>query len=227
MKAVIFDMDGVLILTEKMAYKGFADVCRRHGHELSLRDYNDYFSGTRNEEAFEGFLKSKNADTYAVNQMADEFRAIKRELLTSRLKEVIILREGTKEMLERVKQAGYKTAIATSTVREFTEMIVNGLGLRKYFEKIITGNDVSRGKPDPEVYLLAAELLRAEPGECVVVEDAQNGIKSAKNAGMACIAVRDRSFGERDISLADHVIERFSEITPELIEELIAKGKAH
>lgn len=219
MKAIIFDMDGVLILTEKMHHEVYGKVCKQHGYVLSHEDYNKYFAGKRTIEAFEGFLKSKGEDISLGPTMVKEFRAIKRDILLNKLEQFVILRKGTYDMLARLK-SDYKLAIATSTIKEFTDIIIDGLNLRRYFDIIVTAENVSKGKPDPQVYLVTAKKLKAEIKDCIVLEDAENGIESAKNAKMLCIAIKDKSLGKRNLSKADYTIEDFKELTPELIENL-------
>jgi HAD superfamily hydrolase (TIGR01509 family) len=223
MKAVIFDMDGVLVLTERMGYEVAEKVCKRHGFALNPEDYNRILAGRRTAECARDYLKEKGGKPALAPVMVREFREMKREILRNRMKQFISVREGSRKMLNRL-QGRYRLALATSTIKEFTDIMMEGFGLGKFFEVMLTAEDVSKGKPDPEIYLQVAGKLGLEPGDCAVVEDSPNGIRSAKNAGMACIAVRSDFFRDRDLSEADAVIEGFDELTPELVEK-ITKGE--
>jgi HAD superfamily hydrolase (TIGR01509 family) len=103
--------------------------------------------------------------------------------------------------------AGYPLAVASSGVRGYLEAVLQRLGLRQYFDVLVSGEDVTRGKPDPEPYLLAAARLGVRPGQCVVFEDAAVGVRAAKAAGMACIAVPNpAALQPQDLSLADLIL---------------------
>ncbi len=149
--------------------------------------------------------------------MTNDFRNAKKDLMKKGLRKSIPLRSGTEQLLTELKKQ-YKLAIATSTIKEFTDKIVDAYDLRKYFETIVVAEDVKKGKPDPEVYLLAAKRLHVNPSNCIVIEDATNGISAAKNAKMKCIAIKDHK--GRDLSQADYIIEGFDELTSETIEKV-------
>ena len=220
MKAIIFDMDGVLILTEKMHYHSYCEVCKKYDCKLSQKDYNEFFAGKRTAEAFSVFLESKGKSKSLVANMVTEFRNIKRNILNNEIKKFISLRKGIKTNLRKIRHKGFKLAIATSTIKEFTDKIIKEFDLGKYFDEIITAEDVSKGKPNPQVYLLAAKRLKVDPSNCIVIEDAENGIESAKNAGMVCIAIKDKSLGKRDLSRADCTIEDLHELNDDLLNDL-------
>lgn len=219
-KAIIFDMDWVLILSEEMNRKIYKDVCSSHRHPLSNEDYDTFFAWTRTLEAFEKYTSSKwKKDLSLAKQMVKEFREVKREILFNKLTDYVFLREGTHELLSKLKKE-FKLAIWTSTIKEFTDQIVDTLNIRKYFDVIVTGEDVTKSKPNPEVYEITAQKLWSKTSDILVFEDAENGIEAAKNAKMLCIEVKNEWFREQSELKAEYVISKFSEVTPKLINSL-------
>ncbi len=215
MKAVIFDMDGVLILTEELHFKLFRDSSAKFGIILTKENYVKFFAGRTSREGFEDFLKSINKDAALAEKIIPDFRKVKKDILKNKIEEYVPLRRNTKKFLKTLKSKGYKLGIGTSTVRKFTDNTIKQLGIEKYFDATVAGDEVEIGKSDPEIYLKVAEKLKARPNGCVVIEDAPLGIKAAKNAGMKCIAIRNEGF-ELDLSAADKIVDSFEEVEKEL-----------
>ncbi|MFH0906060.1 MAG: HAD family phosphatase [archaeon] len=218
-KAIIFDLDGTLVLTENFNKNIFKIVCLKYGHKLEDKEYDLFFAGTKTLEGCYNFLKSVNADTSLAQDMVLDFRAIKRDVLKNKLKENIDLRSNTQMLLSKLK-VNYKIALATSTIREFMNYICSGFEIINYFDEIVTGDDVIKSKPDPEIFLATAKKLNIDPKDCVVIEDAENGIIAAKSANMKCIAIEDKSFGERNLSSADYIIKDLIELNTTLFDRL-------
>lgn len=124
---------------------------------------------------------------------------------------------GLVESIEALNKRGYRQAIGTSMTREYVQLVLKKFGLEKYFEVIVVGEEVHKGKPDPETYLLVAKRLGIDPTLCVVVEDATSGILAAKSAGCFCIAIKNPNAVPQDLSKADAVIENLQEITSALL----------
>lgn len=222
-KALIFDMDWVLILSEDMNCKIYKDVCTNNWFKLSDISYDNFFAWTKTLEAFSSFLIYKwKKDSLLAKQMVEEFRKVKRDILFNQLTDYIFLRDGTHEMLSNLKKE-FKLAIGTSTIKEFTDQIIDALDIRKYFDVIITWEDVTKGKPNPGVYQITAKKLWSINTDCLVFEDAKNGIEAAKNAGMLCIEVKNSWFKKENDSKADYIITNFNEITPKLVNNLFNK----
>jgi beta-phosphoglucomutase family hydrolase len=205
MKAVIFDMDGVLVLTEKMHYSLYKDVLKKHGFSLTPAEYATYFAGKRTKEAFESYLH-KHSYLESSDSLVKKFRSLKRDILFNALKEYVELRKDTASLLIDLKKK-YALAIATSTIKEFTNIIVTSFNINQYFTVIVYAEDVAHGKPDPEVYLTAAKRLGISPSDCIVIEDAQNGVDAAKNAGMKCVSI-----GPSSLQHADYHVTNFKEL---------------
>ena len=193
-EAIIFDMDGTLvnsipiylstferILQEDMNIEPPADVIRRQFGKNS----KDIMRGILEEMGIE------SSDTEIERVLIDV-----REGFLERLKDVMML-PGAFELLDKVEE--YPLALATSSGRNYTGMILSNLGLDKYFDAIVTANDVQQTKPAPDVYLKAAELLEAKPARCLAFEDAVYGVRSARSAGMKVVAVTTGSSSKTEL----------------------------
>ena len=120
-------------------------------------------------------------------------------------------------LLTALRQRGVRTAVASSSRRAWIQKVLARLGLEDQFDAAAAGDEVPRAKPAPDVYLLAARRLGTAPETCVALEDSQNGVRSAKAAGMVCIAVPSPLTRQLDFSEADLVVGSLEEVTPETI----------
>ena len=208
MKAIIFDMDGVLILSEEMHEFLFRNVLQQFGYTLTKQEYNTFFAGTRTREGFENYFQVKKISLSDIDNYIIVYRQQKNDILQNHINEHINLRKDTHDLLMNLASK-YKLALATSSIRESTTHLVTSFDLKKYFQDIICAEDVKKGKPHPEIFFKAAEKLGVSPQKCIVIEDAENGILAAKNAGMKCVALYD---ADRDLRAADYIVKDFSEL---------------
>lgn len=193
-QAVLFDMDGTLIDTEKYYRifwpKAMAEFGYRMTDEqvLSLRSLGRPFAPARLREWF-----GENLDYYAI-------RARRTEMMEECLdREGIQRKPGAVEILEELKRRGIPAAVATATPPERTEKYLRLTGLRQYFDRIISATQVKEGKPSPDVYLYACEQLGVAPECCIAVEDAPNGVLAAHRAGCKVIMVPDQTQPEEEL----------------------------
>ena len=207
MKAVIFDMDGVLIDSQPYHFKADIDTMAEYG---VIKDQKFY-------EAFAGTLTDNRMrtlrDMFGLDVPAEELIE-KREkmILDIMANEDIKPVSGIPELLRSIKALGLKTAVASSSGIELIELVLDRLGIAVYFDSITSGNDVKRGKPSPDIFLLAAERIGAEPSECLVVEDSENGVKAAKSAGMTALGYVNPTSGNQCLDMADAVIDDFRKV---------------
>lgn len=195
LKAVIFDMDGVLIDTEKHYFSCWLQASKEAGfpftreQALSLRSCDAGIASKRMKEIFgEGF------DYYAVRER-------RRELVRQRLAECGLEKKpGAEETLAYLKKKGLKTAVATATPPDKTREYLAELGLLSYFDKIVSTRDVALGKPAPDVYLYACEKIGEKPADCIAVEDSPSGITAAYKAGLKPVMVPDLSQPDEELS---------------------------
>ena len=186
-KAVIFDMDGVILDTETICEKTWAIAAE----EMNLSDIQETFLkclGTTKKETTR-IIHEKYGNHVDVDALMERSHELFSEVEN---KDGINLMPYAKETLEYLKSKGYRIALASSTRGETVRRQLGNLGLLDYFETLSTGDMVKNSKPDPEIFALAAKSLNLEPDECYAVEDSFNGIKSSYGAGLVPIMVPDK-----------------------------------
>lgn len=191
-------MDGTLIDSGRLHYFAFREtVSREYGLEYLESDFYPLY-GRSAEEIIKPFLQNNGIDASLSKEFADK----RRDVLKKQLGEVtsIPLLSGAIQTLDTLKDAGFKLALATGNRRVNGEIMVEKAGLKKYFPVRIYHDDISRGKPDPEIFLKAAQELGFEPKECAVFEDSVHGVESAKSAGMKVVAVASGGHTLKDLS---------------------------
>jgi beta-phosphoglucomutase family hydrolase len=204
-KAVIFDMDGVLVDSELFSFKAYERCLSRYGITL---DHEDRMKAT-------GSTLSEDIDTLSkkYNIQIDKRQCEKEKEETYRkiAKGNLRLFGGVKEFIALLRKNNIRIAVASSGVRDKVLFNLHEAGLDNVFDTVLTADDISHSKPHPEIFLKAAEKLKVEPSDCVVVEDSVLGVEAAKNAGMLCIAVTNTFPGE-DISKADIIVSSLSQV---------------
>lgn len=183
--SVVFDMDGVLFDTQRIYTQTWFEVAQL----LHIDDIKEpaYACRGLNRNDQRTYLM----DYYHGNFPYDEFFRLKNKIFDGHLEKGIPLKEGTREILQFLKEQGVKTAIASSSRVCSVVDHVEKTGLARYFDKIVGGDTVVHSKPDPEIYLLACRELGVEPSETFAVEDSYNGLYSAIAAGMMTIMIPD------------------------------------
>lgn len=191
--AVIFDMDGVLIDTEKYLVKYWVLAGREFGfdmkweHGLMIRSLAGKYAGPLLKEIF-----GSSFDYPAVRQR-------RKELVAEQLAKTGIEKKPfVDKALDELRKMGIKTAVATATDMERAGRYLKQIGIFDKFDKIICAEMVENGKPSPDIYLYACEMLGEKPGHCVAVEDSPNGIRSAASAGLRTIMVPDLTQPDED-----------------------------
>ncbi|MCW5916550.1 MAG: HAD family phosphatase [Ferruginibacter sp.] len=182
--AVIFDLDGTLIDNNPWHLQAWKKYLQEKQLHISEENYRKHINGRTNKDAIEYLYGRKMTDEEAM-QFALEKEAIYRELYAPFIKPV----EGLLPFLAALQNAGIKMAIATSGIPVNIEFMFTHLPIRKYFDAVIHSGHIINGKPDPEIYRVAASTLKIPPENCLVFEDAAVGIASAKAAKMKCVAL--------------------------------------
>ena len=195
--AVIFDMDGVLVDSEPLQYEAYAQVMYRYGVELTKAEFIEYWIGKGN--------LSEHLERHKLDVPVVEVRQRKNAVYADLVRRKMRTRPGIIGLLKRL-HAEMPTALASSAHEDSVNAVLNRFSLRQYFNVILAGNDVSKNKPDPEIYLLAAKLLSVEPENCLVFEDSPSGIKAGKAAGMKVFALPHEFTAGQDLSEADLII---------------------
>jgi HAD superfamily hydrolase (TIGR01509 family) len=217
-QAVIFDIDGLMLDSERVSQKSWSQVMKAAGYHLSDEIYLKMIGRTEKD------VKHILADAYGADfpfeemyrQREDRFR----EMIA---RDGIPLKPGLIDLLAQVDALGLKKAVASSTYCTLAELKLSSAGIRDYFQVVITGDEVVNGKPAPDLFLAAAKKIGIDPQNCLVLEDSQAGIQAAHAAGMVSILVPDMQPVEDEVSrLAYCQVTSLSEVVP-LLEELVLK----
>lgn len=207
-RAVIFDMDGVIIDSEKDYKQIEWDMYAEMGLPVSEEEAMESM-GTVCRDWWQT-LKNR----YHFEQSAEELAAREDRLYVEYLfddSRPKTMMPGADALLVALKERGLKTAVASSSVPQAIERVLGLFKIEQYFDKKVSGHEVKAGKPAPDVFLKAAEHLGVLPEECLVVEDSYNGIRAAKAAGMQCIAYLSAPEGVVDYTLADYKVADFAD----------------
>jgi len=206
--AAIFDMDGLILDSEALAKRAFDTVCKQYG----LADLSDVFMQFVGTNAETGNAVIKNVLDNSID--ADVFNQTWRSLYLEWVKDKAVpLKEGVVEVLTYCQSHHIPMAVATSSQTALATHKLNKAGVLDYFDIIIGGDQVSRSKPQPDIFLKAAASLSYEPNTCVAFEDSPNGVKSALAAGMKVVQIPDLiQPDEALLSLGHIVLERISDV---------------
>ena len=186
LKLAVFDMDGLLLDSEKIYFEKWRETANILGYEMTHSQWCGLM-GT-NEESEKRYLRSLYGDDCPVG----DFRRIRLGLINEYAdRHGFPLKKGVRELIAFLGENGVRSVVATSSERVRAEKLLSKAGITELFSAITCGNEVMLGKPDPALFLKAAEKAGAEPNECAVFEDSENGIIAAKNAGMIPVFVPD------------------------------------
>jgi len=211
-EAVIFDMDGVLADSEGIHKQVEDKILGKYGVSLSSEDMERYAG------VDERFFWNDLSERYGLG--LDFLTTLeKKRQIFFRVAEGIRSFEGVKELLELLKTNDVPLAVASSSEPNIVKYVLARLGFDHYFDKTVSGMDVPRGKPSPDIFLKAAADLKVEPGQCVVIEDSINGVLAAKRAGMHCIAVTN-TFSRDKLGKADLIVDSLRNIDLDVIRGL-------
>ena len=182
-RAILWDMDGVLVNSMEFHYQAYREVLSDFGRDLSREEYLGSLIGLRNYVILRRLLGD------LPQEEIERLMAAKEAAFRQRVEGNVEPLPGAAELVRRAHEAGVKQAIVSSTPCENIELVVDSLGLASMFDTLVGEEDAEHGKPDPEGFLVAAERLSVPPSDCVVIEDAPEGIAGGKAAGTRCIGV--------------------------------------
>ncbi|HWI57172.1 MAG TPA: HAD family phosphatase [Bacillota bacterium] len=205
LKAVIFDMDGVIVDSEPRHEQAFLEVVRAIGygdrHGLRFADY----VGRSDQELWVDFVARNNPA-----QTLEELLAMKRRRVVEIIRRDQPLFDGLPELIEQLA-AKYRLALASGSERPIVEEVLALRGLGRFFSATVSGSDIRRGKPAPDIFLRTAELLEVSPEDCWVIEDSKPGVAAALAAGMRVIAITNTHPAE-ELCHATCVVKTYAEI---------------
>jgi len=217
LRAVIWDMDGVIADTAEFHRAAWQEAFRKRGVQFTEELFRRTF-GQRNETVIRTVLgqdvSQEEIDTIGDEKEADYRRRIERSIRAL---------PGVSKLLASLAEKGFGQAIATSAPLENVRQILGSLGIEGCFQVIVSARDVTEGKPSPQGFLLALRRLGVHPPDCVVIEDAVAGVAAARRAGIRCLAVTN-SHPRESLGEADLVLDSLEEVTVATLERLVSQG---
>lgn len=211
---VIFDMDGVLVDTYHAHYRSWVALAEREGFTFTEAQFAPTF-GRTSREIIAHFWGAELTEARIA-----EMDAAKEEAFRHIIEDDFPAMPGARELVDRLSDDGFALAVGSSGPPENVAMVLDKLGVSDRFQAVVTGMDVTRGKPDPQVFLIAAERLSTVPAACAVIEDAPAGVAAARAAGMKAVGLVSTGRTPEELAEADLVVRELTELTPARIRGL-------
>ncbi len=212
--AVIFDMDGVIIDSAPYHYAAWQTVWKKKGISFSLESFKHNF-GRRSEMQVKEII-GDDAPEKEVLSIAREKDALFREIVKGNIKPL----PGAVELIASLKEYGVPIAVGSSAPDETVNLVIKALGIDRYFDAVVSGSEVTEGKPSPQIFLKAARKLGCEPEKCLVIEDAAVGITAAKLGRMYALAVTN-THPREVLKDADIIVDSLAEVTAAELKDFI------
>ncbi len=216
---VIFDVDGVLIDSYHAHFQSWCQLASEIGRTCTEAEFVRGFGRTSRENIVEQW-SDKSWTVEEVRQLDDRKEWLFREII----RDPFPAMAGAADLIRSLHQAGFRVAAGSSGPPENVNLVIESLGVAEIVQCRITARDVTRGKPDPQVFQLAAQGLGLPASSCCVVEDAPAGIKAAHAAGIVCIGLASTGRTRPELDNAEYVVDSLSELTPTQIRNLIRNG---
>ncbi|MBI4526227.1 MAG: HAD family phosphatase [Deltaproteobacteria bacterium] len=223
--AIIFDFNGIIVNDEPIHLELFQKVLEEKGLSLSKDDYYERYLGLDDRGCFQLAYREHNRplDDSLLNELIER----KARLYLESIQQGIAIFPGVQELLPPLSSR-YPLAIASGALRHEIETILRAMGLRECFQVIVSAEDVTHGKPSPEIFLKALSRLNdasgrsrlISPAECLVIEDSREGISGAHRAGIKCLAVTN-SHPAEELAHADAIVKGLNEVTVSFLESLV------
>ena len=206
---IIFDMDGVLIDSQPLHYEIDIRVLKSCGYPAELSSVTPY-TGISNPDRWPQYKEA-----YALNESVERLIELAEETMRDVFNSANFTAiKGIPALLKNIKEMGLPCGVASSSSHELIQMVLGRTGIGEYFDALVSGEDVKKGKPAPDIYLQAAKAVGMPPWQCIAVEDAPSGILAAKNAGLTCIAYHNKGTYGQDFTHADYLVDSYCECLP-------------
>lgn len=214
-EAVIFDMDGLMIDSERVTFEGYQHVLKKDNLTMSEETYKTLLGKT--VKAVYELFASDYGEQYDVDQVIKEVH----QYIADRFEnDGVPLKKGLLELLKYLKENNYKTIVATSSHRSRVDLILKQAKITEYFDDSICGDEVTHGKPDPEVFLKACQKLNVSPDKALVLEDSESGINAAYNAKIKVIGIPDMKYpDEKYVQMTYSIMNDLLEVRDFLINQ--------
>jgi HAD superfamily hydrolase (TIGR01509 family) len=215
-EAFIFDMDGVIIDSEPIHF------------DVDVQTLN-YFGTAIEKDALEKYVGMTNPEMWALIKQEYNILQPVAEIIEYQLSNKITILQslniepidGIRELIIELRQNNIPIGLASSSPRVFIEAVLEKFHITEFFDCIISGEEVNKGKPAPDIYLEAAKLLGADAGNCIVLEDSRNGAAAAKAAGMSCIGYLNPNSGNQDLSKSDLIVKSVRDLNVSIISRVM------
>ncbi len=209
----IFDLDGTLVDLEDLNCFGFKNALQTiTGFNPTRKEYLACLAGKKIGDGFITFLEKKGQKPDSLKSLIYEFHKAKRRELHDNFSSVARLKPNAKNLLELLKIKNFENCLATSTIKEFTNIILEKFNIKQFFDCVLTAEDISRGKPNPEIYQKALARLNKNPEEALAFEDSLFGIQAAQSANIFCVGFHTPGVNDKSITQADFSISNYQEV---------------
>ncbi|MDI6777985.1 MAG: HAD family phosphatase [Patescibacteria group bacterium] len=213
-KSVLFDLDGIIVDSEPLHFEAHQKALRQFGVNITIQDYMEFGVAKGDANLFEKVSKK-----YGVELNKEKVSKSKKKLYKEIFCEKAVPREGVLDLIKNFSER-YALAITSSGAGDIIDFVIDKFSLGNKFKAIISGDDVKKVKPHPDIYEKALGLLELGSTDCIAVEDSESGLLAAKGAGIKCIVVPCDFTKEQNFSIADYIFEGFEEITSEFVDSL-------
>lgn len=213
LKAIIFDMDGVVVDSESLHIRIEKELLEELGGKITPKEHMNFIGTT--DQYMWSVLKEK----FDLKPTVNEIITIKQKKFRNQIHNISLI-PGFKDVLDILVQKKYLIALASSNNRSAINQILNHFNLEKHFQIVMSGDDVVHGKPNPTIFLKTAQRLNVSPMDCVVIEDSENGVRAAITAGMKAVGFNNENSFTQDLSKADLIINGYNEFNLDNINNL-------
>jgi HAD superfamily hydrolase (TIGR01509 family) len=215
-QAVIFDMDGVIIDSEPVYFNIDKQMFEELNIAVSFEEHCSYV-GTSSQNMWSAIIKKHGIPDQPEELMRKEYSLYKEHLVNANDLQPI---DGVVELINELHKNNFKLVLASSSRMETIDIVLNKFKLVEFFMAKVSGSELVHSKPHPEIFLRSAQLIKSEPGECIVIEDSKNGVTAAKAAGMKCIGFLNPSSGDQDLKNADMVVRSLKGLNADTVKSL-------
>lgn len=215
-QTVIFDMDGVIIDSEPVYFNIDKQMFEELNIAVSFEEHCSYV-GTSSQNMWNAIIKKHGIADQPEELMRKEYSLYKEHLVNANDLQPI---DGVVELINELYKNNFKLVLASSSRMETIDIVLNKFKLVEFFMAKVSGSELAHSKPHPEIFLRSAQLIKSEPGECIVIEDSKNGVTAAKAAGMKCIGFLNPSSGDQDLKNADMVVRSLKGLNADTVKSL-------
>lgn len=206
-KAVIFDMDGLMIDSERVTYEGYLAECSERGYEMTYALYQTLLGSPMT--AIRATLREYFGEFFPLEEVITAVHRYVENIFST---QGVPMKPGLMEILEYTREHNYKTMVATSSDRDRVDRILTSANIEGYFTDVICGNEVEKGKPHPDIFLKSCEKLKIQPEEAIVIEDSEQGVQAADKAGIDVICIPDmkeprKEFKDMSLCVVDSLFD--------------------